>query len=409
MDPREGSEPGRAFKMVVAIANDPRVTRCMVMVPDWKGSIDASRKALNDLNLSRVELLPLSFATTNRAIAESPLRYLLYHRLAADIGKNARRFEKDFDVFHQINFAGFRFVSNFFRVEAAKVWGPISATEPFPLRQAWRYLSQSGRLYYVFYNALNWASLSFSPRVRAAVRKVDAILFATSRDYERIRGQFQRTNTLDRHLPEIALSTTAGSPQNSRPMGPVRMVWAGAHIDRKGFPLLIEALGRLGSDEASRIQLDVYGAGRHTRAWQAALAKHAPNVHVAWHGVLPQKVFSARLSNYDVMAITSFREANSNVLAEARFAKLAIIALEVSGYRDLVGGEKEWLVGLDQGDLADRYALAVRAARCAVDGQPCDPAPTPASRVSLLTEEQQGIAIVDVYAALMAQRTLPSR
>jgi glycosyltransferase involved in cell wall biosynthesis len=109
---------------------------------------------------------------------------------------------------------------------------------------------------------------------------------------------------------------------------PLRLVWSGVHIGRKGFPLLIHALAKL---KDKNIEVSVLGAGPQTERWDT-LAVQLGVIHmIRWMGKLPREAALAEMARSDALVFTSLMEAASHVTLEAISMGLPVICHDACG------------------------------------------------------------------------------
>jgi glycosyltransferase involved in cell wall biosynthesis len=114
-------------------------------------------------------------------------------------------------------------------------------------------------------------------------------------------------------------------PRDAPPAGaPLRILFVGNDVERKGLGLLTEAAGRLEGAVVDVVTGDEWPASERVR------------VH---RGVSPRSDELRRLYNdADVFALPSFADAVPNVVMEAMAAGLPVVATEVGAVGEMVGG-----------------------------------------------------------------------
>jgi phosphatidylinositol alpha-mannosyltransferase len=150
----------------------------------------------------------------------------------------------------------------------------------------------------------------------------------------------------------------APPPGRVRAAEPLRILFVGRFgEERKGFPVLLAALGLLRA-AGVRAELDVVGAGPAAR-----FAAAARRLGVRFHGRLPDATLAARYRAADVFCAPSTRgESFGLVLLEAMAAGCPVVASELPGYGEAARGSA---LLVPPGDPA---ALAAALRRVAHDG-----------------------------------------
>jgi glycosyltransferase involved in cell wall biosynthesis len=359
-DPRRGSEAGVPFIVLQELLRDNRVQKIHFIAPCWGDNFAAIKVWAQESDVdNKIELHPVPFVTASERVHEAGLNYAIYWYWHIQVCWYilARRIK--FDILHQINFAGFRFIGLAPLIWVPSVWGPVDALAPFPIRQAWPYLNPAGRVYYLTYNLINSIQSLCSIRFVAALRRVSLILVAT-KDAERRIKRRRRLPVL--HVPETSSSKemlSDGLLWTSE--GKVRLLWAGLAIHRKGFPLLVEAIRLLRDEERASLQVSVFSDGPLLRSWRQLVESVGLERQFAFYGFIVRADLLKRMLQHEVLCITSFREANSTVIFEAIGSGLMPIAVGVSGYLDSIHEHFGTIVALEpSSSLASRYSTAIR-------------------------------------------------
>lgn len=355
-DPGKGSEAGVPVALLESIFRTDGETTVVLVAPPWEGNMERLAEWREALGLGeRLTVVPVPFVTCRRALHEAGLRYVIYALWHFSVLRYLAGGGVAFDVLHQANFAGYRFGSWALGLYGKTIWGPIDALSYFPLRSAWRYLTPGGRAYYAFYNAANFAQLHLSIKTRFLMARCGCILGATSQATELIRRHARGTV---RHMRETRTRRAELRRTGmDKTKVPVRIVWAGLAIHRKGLLLLVEVVRHLMEMAGGNFRLDVYGDGPLLGTAREKARRAGSLGCVTFHGHVGRGALLEALEGSDVLAITSFREANSSVVMEAMGKGVAPIALRVSGYGDSIDETFGRLVEMEPaGTLAERYA-----------------------------------------------------
>ncbi len=122
------------------------------------------------------------------------------------------------------------------------------------------------------------------------------------------------------------------TPQ-AAPESPVRMLFVGRLAAQKDLPLLVATARELGEDAT----LDIVGDGELRRAI-AELVDALPAGRARMWGALSGDALLARYRDADVFVMTSVREGMPLALLEAMASGLPVVAGDVQGLREFVGG-----------------------------------------------------------------------
>jgi len=154
------------------------------------------------------------------------------------------------------------------------------------------------------------------------------------------------------HAVALGADLNLFTPPVRRADPPVRFVFAGATIRRKGFDVLIEACDRLaetGAPFSLRLAGPVTDDTWRTRAW------------VASAGSVPQQELAREFQAAHCLVLPSRNDSYGMVVAEALATGIPVIVSDMVGSKDLVIPERTgWVVPHD-----DAAALAERLLWCA--------------------------------------------
>ncbi|MBN1489483.1 MAG: glycosyltransferase, partial [Phycisphaerae bacterium] len=331
--PDRGSEPGLGWAWIKALAERHDL---WVIVGEREGNRPAIQRELRKNPMLREHLRIFFVPRPNPPRITRlcpPLYYRYYRQWHALAFAIARRLHDEirFDVAHQINMIGYREPGYLWRLNLPFVWGPIDGVTNMPLR-FWRILGIGGTAYYVVYNLINTWQRRFAPRVQQARARAGA-LAAASEGTQRLLRQLCNTQS---HVIHDTGPVETGSAETKRPRDgePLRLVWSGLHIPRKGLPILLHALRRLPTD--TRVHVDILGGGPRTRAWQRLATRLGIHARLTWRGRLSKAEALDVMRAGHVFVITSLRDATSSVLMEALSLGLPVICLDHCGFTDVV-------------------------------------------------------------------------
>jgi glycosyltransferase involved in cell wall biosynthesis len=154
------------------------------------------------------------------------------------------------------------------------------------------------------------------------------------------------------HAVTLGADLDLFTPPERREPPPVRFVFAGATIRRKGFDTLIEACVRLaasGTPFSLRLVGPVTDDGWRSRPWASAA------------GSVPQRELAREFRSAHCLVLPSRNDSYGMVVAEALATGMPAIVSDMVGAKDLVvPGRTGWVV-----PHGDANALAERLLKCA--------------------------------------------
>lgn len=138
------------------------------------------------------------------------------------------------------------------------------------------------------------------------------------------------------HLPTgVDLEAFGGLPRVAR-QDTVRISFLGSMIPAKGPEVLLEAWGRLTSDQRSRANLDLYGPAALTD-YTRRLQGMAKACGAELHGPLQREAVAAQLANTDLLVVPSIWFENAPlVILEALAARTPLLVSRLGGMAELV-------------------------------------------------------------------------
>lgn len=148
----------------------------------------------------------------------------------------------------------------------------------------------------------------------------------------------------------------------SDPAHAVRMLSVGRAVDKKGFDVLLRALGRLPADLHWR--LDHVGGGERIAALKRLAQDLGLETRITWHGPMDQAEVLALYRRADLFALACRIAANGdrdglpNVLVEAASQGLACVSTDVSGVPELIEDGQSGLIVPPENPEALAAALA---------------------------------------------------
>lgn len=360
--PDIGSEFAVGWQWVTAAAQHHRVT---VIAGDAHGAVEAiARRLDNDATLRAnlaVRVLPWFDPPRSRMlerlwVAVPPIYYLHYRRwlrqAAAEIQRVIDR--ERVDLIHQVTYICYREPGKAWTLGVPFVWGPIGGTQDVP----WAFLPSLG-LYdgcrHAVRNILNWWQLHWRRDVAQAMRR-SAELSAVASDTQReILNTFRRSSAV---IPATSCGTDIPVRHAERNDSPVRFVFSGLHIARKGLPFALDALGRL---KDLPWTLDVLGSGPMSSLWRRRAERLGIADRVLFHGFLPRSKAIEVMATADAFVFPSLQEGWPTVVVEALSLGLPVVTTAHHGMSDMIDETCGFLLRVESpAQLVDDLTSALR-------------------------------------------------
>ena len=243
--------------------------------------------------------------------------------------------EVGFDLVHQLNMIGYREPGYLWRLKGVPfVWGPVGGSADVPLRFA-PILGAKESLFHLARNGINRYQLHFHPRVDAAVRRADRFVTANTDErvvFRAVKGKDSAViSATGVAIPPLPASSDGSAQANA----PLKLVFAGLHLSRKGLELVIRALPQLAADV--KVQLDVLGQGPMSKRWKGLAEKLGVAHMCTWHGWLPKHEDAMQvMQDADVLVFPSLQEGSPTVVLEAMARSLPVICLDHYGMAEFV-------------------------------------------------------------------------
>lgn len=338
--PDKGSEPGLGWKWPAQIARHHDVT---VITGDYQGNRQAiARELAADPRLAasmRFEFVPW-FDTLRppwlRAVTKvyQPLYYMGYRwwmRQAQDVAESLVASGRRFDLTHLVNMIGYREPGYLWELPLPFVWGPVGGTQNVP----WRMLPSLGPvegLRHLARNLINEFQKRFHRRSRNAFREASAIIAVAGDTQEEVRRHYNRESTVI-----AAALCEPGHPRarvRKPHAGPMRFVFSGLHLSRKGLPFALRALARLPKDVDWT--LDVLGSGPLSSSWKALAGRLGVSPRVTFHGYTSREELMRVLDASDVYVFPSLLDGWPAAITEALTLGLPVVTTDLHGMHDMV-------------------------------------------------------------------------
>ncbi len=333
LSPKRGSEPAGAWNVVTRLAKFHDLT--VITSSECEG-VDYRNETLNYLRTHPIEGLTLHY------VAPPPLAkklmkpsgtlarlfyYVGYAAWQREAFKSAKALceQQSFDLVHQLNMTGYREPGYLWKLPLPFIWGPIAGACNMP----WSFLKTMDakeRLFYGIRNIANSIQRFTCVRCRLAAKASRLIWYVGPDEKSLIERTWD--NKMTEPMLDSGTSPAPRSPTGYNRQRPLRLVWSGVHIGRKGFPLLLHALAKL---KDLPIEVIVLGSGPQTERWDTLASRLGVLGRLRWKGRLPREEALAEMAKSDVLVFTSLMEAASHVTLEAISLGLPVICHDACG------------------------------------------------------------------------------
>ena len=325
--PYQGSEPTVGWNRAVESA---RFGDVHVLTHD-EGNREVVERTVRERGLDHLHFHFVEHSALERRLLGLPGgTYPAYRRWQRRAYRTASEMHRTmpFDLAHQVNMVGYREPGDLWKLDIPFVWGPIGGTQNTPAA----FLRYGGARMALLEGARSLANalqLRLSRRVRRAARAADVVLAANSTgqaDLARVLG-IEADRLLETGVRAV------GEPRRwrDRAPGPMRVLWAGEVVQRKGIRVLLDAAAEIRRRGGPEIAWTVVGDGP-----DRALVEATADVEL--RGWVPRAELFDLYERVDALAFTSLRDTSGNVMLEALAAGLPVVYLDHQGAAD-VGSE----------------------------------------------------------------------
>lgn len=272
----------------------------------------------------------------NRMLArmQSWGRYMAFSRSILQVARELH-VRTGFDLSHHVTYSTWRVGSPLWRLGIPFIWGPISGTEVFPLKNFASMLSPSAKAFEAA-RVLGGIYSSLHPEVRAAARNAFHI-FAAHREavphLAKIRGTLDGISVLSYYTftPEKVTSFARPPATLSSPESVPLKILAGGNLEgRKGVAVALEGLA-LAKKAGARFTYRVTGRGPELEHLQHLSKKLGIDQEVILGQGFPREDYVKELQKTDLYLLPSLREGGGLTMMEAMLAGCVPIVANAGG------------------------------------------------------------------------------
>jgi glycosyltransferase involved in cell wall biosynthesis len=260
------------------------------------------------------------------------LYYAMWQLSALKVAKELVR-DTSFDLAHHVTYGSVHVPSQLWRLGIPLVFGPVGGGQTAPANML-NYFGKEKRRERI--RTAVTRGLTISPIHRRSMQRMSYVLAANQDTLELAYGL---------GCKHAALMCDAGLPANFFPPAPrkfepterpLKLLWVGRMLPRKGLPLALDAL----KQARQPVELTIAGDGLEPSKVLRMIADRKLEERVSWQGRrLTWSEVRAAYLQHDAMLFTSLRDSFGSQLLEAMALGLPVITLDLHGAHDFVPKE----------------------------------------------------------------------
>jgi glycosyltransferase involved in cell wall biosynthesis len=334
--PGFGSEQGNGWNWSAALA-DAGHEVTVLTGPSRQSEIEAAMRDRPDRASRFIYIDVPRWAAAVKGQVGVYANYLAWQWAAYRLARRLVKRE-EFDLVHHVSWGSLQLGTWMGRLPVPLVFGPVGGGQTAP---------RSLRRFY----AGDWRTEAIRTFVTERLMMLDPFARMTASRARLILVNNEETARLARRLgsanvryaSELGLTSDELRDIPSPPSGPpLRLLWVGRLMPRKGLPLALQAvaLARRNAD----VHLTVVGDGPQSddvRRWIDDLGIANAVDH---RGRIPFAEVQVAYRTHDVLLFTSLRDSTGAQILEAMAAGLPVVALDQSGAAALIGTDRGLLV-----------------------------------------------------------------
>ena len=334
--PNMGSEPGMAWNWCVNLAKHCELF--IITEEEFRDKIESVVPKLPQGKNMHFYFNPVTPEVRRMCWNQGDWRFYWHYRQwqkrTLSIAKRICK-EHKIDIIHQLNMIGYREPGLLWKIKGPKfVWGPIGGMETMPIA----YLKGAGIKTVLFNrikNIINSLQYRFQPNVRAAVKRADALIAATSGCQKKLQDFYHKQVYL---INETGCEVVENCDRVQTKIDVMNLLWVGKLDFRKQLHLAIRVLALL---KELKVILHVCGSGSEEQL--SEMHKLALDLGVDgnlnYHGMVTHDEVQKLMRSSDLFLFTSIMEGTPHVVQESIANHLPVICLDTCGQGDCVTNE----------------------------------------------------------------------
>ena len=234
-----------------------------------------------------------------------------------------------FDVVQHVSYGSVHLPTPLWRLGLPTIFGPVGGGQTTP-PSLLPYFGEEARSERWRTRITKW--LPHLPPYRKAISRMSVVLAANRNTLELVKQAGCRRAEL---LCDTGLRMdfAADSPRRFGPSLPLRLLWVGRFMPRKGVELAFDAL----QQATPNIHLTLVGDGLEDATLRRMLVQRGLEGRVFWAGKrLPWLEVREAYLNHDALLFTSMRDSFGSQILEAMSVGLPVIALNLGGAQDFL-------------------------------------------------------------------------
>lgn len=364
LSPTEGSEASVAWNYITTMSKFHELTVLYGTSNDTMGDTTTLTKWLSKNRLENVEFINIKLdkltTTLNFCNAHGFLRYsfyLAYRRWQklTYLKVNKLLEHNQYDLIHFLGPIGYREPGFLWRIQLPYLWGPVGGTINYSLSLL-EYRTISVYEKFIFRSIANYLQLTFSTRIRKAIKRCDVLLSATTFDQKTFLNRF-RVKSI--YLPENGIMSDISINEDKfKNVDTYRFITIGRLDAGKNIGLLIDAMSKL---KNKNWHLDILGDGPLTMHLKNKANILQISEHISFHGKVRRSEVFELLEVSHMNCITSVGESNTTVIFEAMSRSVPTITFDHCGMHDTVTPDCGIILPIES------YHKSVRALAVSID------------------------------------------
>ena len=328
--PNMGSEPGMAWNWCVNVAKHCELF--IITEEEFRDKIESVVPTLPQGGNMHFYYNPVTPEVRKMCWNQGDWRFYWHYRQwqerTLSIAKRICN-EHKIDIIHQLNMIGYREPGLLWNIKGPKfVLGPIGGMETMPIA----YLKGAGIkavLFNIVKNIINSLQYRFQPNVRAAIKRADVLIAATSGCQKKLQDFYHKQVYL---INETGCEVIENPIRVQTKNDTMNLLWVGKFDFRKQLHLAIKVIAEL---KDLNIVLQIAGSG-NSEPYQKLANELEVSDKIKFLGQINHEDINTIMRQSDVFLFTSIMDATSTVVMEALQNSLPIVCFDTCGFGTVV-------------------------------------------------------------------------